>query len=507
MEPPTSPRSGDPADEEDDSFVNTLNEFIGNYPDWNANDDAFFNDVTYELPKKPGEVSPRSRFLAQPPDLQQPLDPVPDDDDLVSVPRFEVVRRPSTSASSSSSELMTLRRRSTSSSSSTEARRSSVKLARSSVTPLRRTSTMMSRKDLPQHSLKKRRRLVSEDEDDDDDDDDDDTDEVDEMPVPRKPVPIAKKQPRYPPRKRRPPASLEIIGENDPNPSDYNFVQSTTRYLTDSSDVDFIAKQVVHTRFLRFVKAVIVDSLKIYKEEVRSRKRITISTAATQSLKFFAIDHLYSMLRTFCFIYKSFKESSLIAGSFLPDYMQMLDLHYDDYEAAKFCTAKGTELDRVTKRKHQPRKERGLIWREDSSPAIRAANRKKEFFVEDLSHVKRGTSGERDLSCVLLSEKHVLSNKVFAALKIRLNQYVRNASRQQVDFKFSKQFAIEVNQAFVYFTSQALRTAIVVASGRNNFNDSYRVNEHDIAYAFSIMPPPYGQLQGPPFRQQPRKRK
>lgn len=341
-------------------------------------------------------------------------------------------------------------------------------------------------------------------------------------------VAIAQKQPRQTsaagsgttedkPARGRHAKSLKLIGDVDPNPSNYDFWSENSRLLTDAGDVDYIAKQIAQTRVLRFVKSFITEMAS------KRHLRLTTTTTAIQLLKFMAIDHVYHMLRTFAFIFKSIKESSLLSGSFLPDYMQILDPHYDDYEAMNFCKARRDDMSRSVTRTIRPRNPRGNIgFLQDQKRQHDRRKMEKQqtqppqrFYIESLPPSRRkkpaptdeagttaaastvvATRKSHDLSCILVSNKRLLSAKVFYALKQRLNSYYSNTSGHPVDFKVTKQFAIEVNQAFVYFLWKALTLAIDVAQNRvGQSKNSFRLVPRDIAYAFSLIPPPYGQTQ------------
>lgn len=221
-----------------------------------------------------------------------------------------------------------------------------------------------------------------------------------------------------------------------------------------------------------------------------SPKRYQLGRQVIVTFKNEAMNHLYRVLLEFIVVYMSFRasnstQSTIVQGSFLPDFMRVVDISYDDGVASTFCPAK-----KLTTR--TGRSTRGIL----SSIAAPDELRRSPF-VERKRH-RTGKGGEEaarkvDVSCILVSNSRLLSKSFFRSLGFFLERALREMSNRNLpSVRFSTDFAIEVNQAFVYLLYRSLELTLIIAQGRvGSRNLNTRINVSDVVEAFArILPVP-----------------
>lgn len=276
--------------------------------------------------------------------------------------------------------------------------------------------------------------------------------------------------------------SGEYIIPTVPSDSSFtDFFAGTSRGLSSGDDVAYLASTVVFARLARFVRGV-VDN---YHES--SNKAVSFTRRAVELTSLLALDHVWDVLRHFVFVYTSFRAKGgsieraiIIQGSFLPDFMEMVDEAYDDGDARMLCPA----TESVRRRSLRP--ERGLVQRR-----IAVTNPSRSYTQTVRVGRGRGVARTVDRSCVLVSDTRMLSKRFFNTLSAMLSNYMQRETSSTVPhYRFSREFAIEVNQAYTYIMERALRYAFDVAqSGVAGSRQAFRVNERDVEYAFSLMRP------------------
>lgn len=296
---------------------------------------------------------------------------------------------------------------------------------------------------------------------------------------------VADAPPPVPPTVRgfRQMRSGEYVIPTVPSESSFtDFFAGTTRGLTSGDEVAYLASTVVFARLARFIRGV-VDN---YHES--SNKAVSFTRRAVELTSLLALDHVWHVLRHFVFIYTSFRAKGgnvertiIIQGSFLPDFMEMVDNAYDDGDARMLCPAN----EKVHRRSLRP--ERGFVQKRIS---VTNPNRSYTQTVQ-IGRGRNGVTRTFDRSCVLVSDARMLSKRFFNTLSAMLSNYMqRETSNPAPHYRFSREFAIEVNQAYTYIMERALRYAFEVAQSAQAANrQSFRVNERDVEYAFSLLQP------------------
>lgn len=275
-------------------------------------------------------------------------------------------------------------------------------------------------------------------------------------------------------RRNRPPQA--VIRAIKREGTDINFV-------SDIGNATYLSHTIKSAPVARFLKKA-VDYHKKTRGEMLSLYSVTKN--ALDVFKLEATNHLYRVLVQFVVAYTSMRaditKNSIIViqGSFFPDFIRAVDAAYNETYAVGFCPENENT---PTIRGNRGYYYRGMLEAPDDT-----VDYGNSFIYE---RNRRNPTKSKDASCVLVSNnKRYLSKKFFDSLAYFLREHVHSASYIDPVYRFSINFAMEVNQAYVYLLFKALDHAMTLAKYRSKRQvQSYRIIESDVQWAFSLLQP------------------
>lgn len=260
-----------------------------------------------------------------------------------------------------------------------------------------------------------------------------------------------------------------------------NFNLYDVRYLSQQGSAGEIANMVSNARLIRFLRQAIDH---IRDTTVGGSKQFQLGAAAVAMFKNQAMNHLYRILFQFVMVYASMHarlesnaNSFILQGSFLPDFMRIVDQEYNQNVASTFCPLEKHTRGRSSSILEAPVADRSLrnqfvvdvrrTRRRRGGPST-AADNATSTAVETSSAARRVRS-RQDLSCILVSESGLLSRNVFSSLSYFLSEQLAGLTGKKNSkyVRFSTAIAIEINQAYVFLLYRGVELALVIASYRS----------------------------------------
>jgi hypothetical protein len=266
-----------------------------------------------------------------------------------------------------------------------------------------------------------------------------------------------------------------------------NLNEYDVRALSQQAEAGELANHVRTRPVARFLR----ETLAYRNEERRSNLMYSVTSTSVQAFKNEAINHLYRVLLEFIIVYTSYRVNIhtkpkiiIVQGSFFPDFIRTMDVNYDDRVAQGFCPANSS-----TAKRPSMRPDTGLLKRPPPETSIR-----KHFErSSSRSRTRRGTAAApNNESCLLVSQnRHNLSKNFFRVLSYYLREFMNFNSQIDPEYRFSMQFAIEVNQAFSYLLFRGVDLASEIAELRSRRTHSrvVRIRDSDVVYAYRLLQP------------------
>lgn len=264
-----------------------------------------------------------------------------------------------------------------------------------------------------------------------------------------------------------------------------NFNLYDVRYLSQQGSAGEIANMVSNARLIRFLRQAIDH---IRDTMVGGSKQFQLGAAAVAMFKNQAMNHLYRILFQFVMVYASMHarldsnaNSFILQGSFLPDFMRIVDQEYNQNVASTFCPLEKHTRGRSSSILEAPVVDRSLrnqfvvdvrrTRRRRGGPSTAAAGIADEATstAVETSSAARRVRSRQDLSCILVSESGLLSRNVFSSLSYFLSEQLAGLTGKKNSkyVRFSTAIAIEINQAYVFLLYRGVELALIIASYRS----------------------------------------
>lgn len=275
-----------------------------------------------------------------------------------------------------------------------------------------------------------------------------------------------------------------------PKPVQLKRQRYSTEHYTEI-DAAVLASQIVRARVLRLIKSISPVGLSDPSDPNGTSDTLTYAKSAIDTFIVLTTQHVYQRIRQFVYLYSSMRarpnvDVLLIQGRFLPDFLHISSITYDDEVARVACPVE------LNKRKHT-RPLRGLSDRPNNTQNNTQMEASSRGRYKVTLHKPAKTV---DRSCILIDNKsrHTLSRKFFKELSYLLANDLKIATDSKTvkrrtfqTYRFSKEFGAEVNQLFVYTLHRAINLTAILKSNESKGRRTFRVTEKDVRLAFGYI--------------------